>query len=166
MVGNNGTMMAIRIVHSKLRKREEHSASVHPAEVLTPAPVPPAEPLTFRQQPLWQFPPPLPPPYVYPHDQRLARYQRSRDRLDPRRERVGYGTNAVSKCETNLNVGARPAPTRKSCRRRVVSYNTTAAQLVTLRPSFSRGGSDEAVRRVRAYPEFVLTKRHNLNATL
>lgn len=69
MVGNNGTMMAIRIVHSKLRKREEHSASVHPAEVLQAAPVPPPEPLAFRQQPLWQFPPPLPPPYVYPHDQ-------------------------------------------------------------------------------------------------
>lgn len=67
MVGSNGTMMAIRIVHSKLRKREEHSASVHPAEVLAPAPAP-AEPLAFRQQPLWQFPPPLPPPYVYSHD--------------------------------------------------------------------------------------------------
>lgn len=69
MVGNNGTMMAIRIVHSKLRKREEHSASVHPAEVLQAAPAPAPEPLAFRQQPLWQFPPPLPPPYVYPHDQ-------------------------------------------------------------------------------------------------
>lgn len=70
MVGNNNTMMAIRIVHSKLRKREEHSASVHPAEVLQAATAPPPpEPLAFRQQPLWQFPPPLPPPYVYPHDQ-------------------------------------------------------------------------------------------------
>lgn len=69
MVGNNGTMMAIRIVHSKLRKREEHSASVHPAEVLQAASAPQPEPLAFRQQPLWQFPPPLPPPYVYPHDQ-------------------------------------------------------------------------------------------------
>ncbi|XP_045765656.1 uncharacterized protein LOC123867596 isoform X4 [Maniola jurtina] len=54
----------------KLRKREEHSASVHPAEaVLQAAPQPPPEPLAFRQQPLWQFPPPLPPPYVYSHDQ-------------------------------------------------------------------------------------------------
>ncbi|KAG6441435.1 uncharacterized protein LOC115445493 isoform X2 [Manduca sexta] len=53
----------------KLRKREEHSASVHPAEVLQAAPAPQPEPLAFRQQPLWQFPPPLPPPYVYPHDQ-------------------------------------------------------------------------------------------------
>ncbi|KAJ2951971.1 hypothetical protein O0L34_g4233 [Tuta absoluta] len=53
----------------KLRKREENSASVHPAEVLQAAPLPPADPVTFRQQPLWQFPPPLPPPYVYPHDQ-------------------------------------------------------------------------------------------------
>lgn len=69
MVGNNGTMMAIRIVHSKLRKREEHSASVHPAEVLQAPTVPPPEALAFRQQPLWQFPPPLPPPFVYPHDQ-------------------------------------------------------------------------------------------------
>ncbi|CAG9559749.1 unnamed protein product [Danaus chrysippus] len=41
-----------------------------PAEaVLQAAPQPPSEPLAFRQQPLWQFPPPLPPPYVYPHDQ-------------------------------------------------------------------------------------------------
>lgn len=76
MVGNNGTMMAIRIVHSKLRKREEHSASVHPAEVLQAAPAPPQEPLAFRQQPLWQFPPPLPPPYVYPHDQVSTQYNK------------------------------------------------------------------------------------------
>lgn len=69
MVGNNGTMMAIRIVHSKLRKREEHSASVHPAEVLQAPTAPPPEALAYRQQPLWQFPPPLPPPFVYPHDQ-------------------------------------------------------------------------------------------------
>lgn len=69
MVGNNGTMMAIRIVHSKLRKREEHSASVHPAEVLQAPTAPPPDALAYRQQPLWQFPPPLPPPFVYPHDQ-------------------------------------------------------------------------------------------------
>lgn len=65
MVGSNGTMMAIRIVRSKLRKREEHSASVRPAEVLQAPP----EPLAFRPAPLWQFPPPLPPPYVYTNDQ-------------------------------------------------------------------------------------------------
>lgn len=75
MVGSNGTMMAIRIVRSKLRKREEHSNSVHPADVILQAPPPalaPAlvpEPVAFRQQPLWQFPPPLPPPYVYNNDQ-------------------------------------------------------------------------------------------------
>ncbi|XP_017771047.1 PREDICTED: uncharacterized SDCCAG3 family protein [Nicrophorus vespilloides] len=43
MVGSNGTMMAIRIVRSKLRKREEHSNSVHPADVVlqtSPAPPP------------------------------------------------------------------------------------------------------------------------------
>lgn len=71
--------MAIRIVRSKLRKREEHSNTVHPADVVlqTPTPVqpnnqtcnPPPEPVAFRQQPLWQFPPPLPQPYVYANDQ-------------------------------------------------------------------------------------------------
>lgn len=34
MVGSNGTMIAIRLVRSKLRKREEHSNSVHPADVV------------------------------------------------------------------------------------------------------------------------------------
>ncbi|XP_048478913.1 uncharacterized protein LOC105388638 isoform X1 [Plutella xylostella] len=65
LVGLIIVLLALTI--NKLRKREEHSASVHPAEVLAPAPAP-AEPLAFRQQPLWQFPPPLPPPYVYSHD--------------------------------------------------------------------------------------------------
>ncbi|KAK1120439.1 hypothetical protein K0M31_012419 [Melipona bicolor] len=30
MVGSNGTMIAIRLVRSKLRKREDHSNAVHP----------------------------------------------------------------------------------------------------------------------------------------
>ncbi|XP_026737313.1 uncharacterized protein LOC113500653 isoform X1 [Trichoplusia ni] len=67
LVGLIIVLLALTI--NKLRKREEHSASVHPAEVLQAAPAPQPEPLAFRQQPLWQFPPPLPPPYVYPHDQ-------------------------------------------------------------------------------------------------
>ncbi|XP_039749487.1 uncharacterized protein LOC120626182 isoform X1 [Pararge aegeria] len=68
LVGLIIVLLALTI--NKLRKREEHSASVHPAEaVLQAAPQPPPEPLAFRQQPLWQFPPPLPPPYVYSHDQ-------------------------------------------------------------------------------------------------
>jgi len=64
-------MIAIRLVRSKLRKREEHSNSVHPADVVlqtspaaTPAaPQPPAttvlsqDPLPYRGQFLWQFPP-------------------------------------------------------------------------------------------------------------
>ncbi|XP_077300792.1 uncharacterized protein LOC143921391 isoform X3 [Arctopsyche grandis] len=62
---------------NKLRKREEHTNSVHPADLILQAPpttqqcVPQvqAEPVAFRQQPLWQFPPPLPPPYVYTNDQ-------------------------------------------------------------------------------------------------
>ncbi|XP_049870247.1 uncharacterized protein LOC126369717 isoform X2 [Pectinophora gossypiella] len=67
LVGLIIVLLALTI--NKLRKREEHSASVHPAEVLQAPAAQPAEPVTFRQQPLWQFPPPLPPPYVYPHDQ-------------------------------------------------------------------------------------------------
>ncbi|KAL0832932.1 hypothetical protein ABMA28_001073 [Loxostege sticticalis] len=67
LVGLIIVLLALTI--NKLRKREEHSASVHPAEVLQAPPALPSEPLAFRQQPLWQFPPPLPPPYVYPHDQ-------------------------------------------------------------------------------------------------
>jgi len=69
MVGSNGTMIAIRLVRSKLRKREEHSNSVHPTDVVlqtTPTTNPPttvpqplaAEQLAYRGQFLWQFPPP------------------------------------------------------------------------------------------------------------
>lgn len=88
MVGSNGTMIAIRLVRSKLRKREEHSNSVHPAEVVlqttttttTLAPSSDAtnqcqvvvnnniqncapqalqnDPLAYRGQFLWQQPPP------------------------------------------------------------------------------------------------------------
>jgi len=72
-------MIAIRLVRSKLRKREEHSNSVHPADVVlqtapatTPAaPQPPttttvlpqSDPLPYRGQFLWQYPPQ--PQYLY-----------------------------------------------------------------------------------------------------
>ncbi|RZC42543.1 uncharacterized protein BDFB_007363 [Asbolus verrucosus] len=82
MVGSNGTMIAIRLVRSKLRKREEHSNSVHPADVVlhqtTPAaanqtPTAPQalqpDPLAYRGQFLWQYPPPPPQPYMYNNDQ-------------------------------------------------------------------------------------------------
>lgn len=83
MVGSNGTMIAIRLVGSKLRKREEHSNSVHPTDVVlqtqptnTPS-VPtqpvatqqlPADPYMHRGQIHWQFPPPPPKP-LYNNDQ-------------------------------------------------------------------------------------------------
>ena len=63
-------MIAIRLVRSKLRKREEHSNSVHPTDVVLqtgptqtpPAPpqplATPADPVPYRGQFLWQFPPP------------------------------------------------------------------------------------------------------------
>lgn len=77
MVGSNGTIKAIRIVRSKLRKREEHSNSVHPTDVvLQTSPtnnninanpqtqqqqqqqqVQPAEQLAYRGQFLWQSTP-------------------------------------------------------------------------------------------------------------
>lgn len=87
MVGSNGTMIAIRLVGSKLRKREEHSNSVHPTDVVLqtqpnnnspsiPAhqqpPVAtqqlPADPFMHRGQLHWQFPPPPPKP-LYNNDQ-------------------------------------------------------------------------------------------------
>lgn len=84
MVGSNGTMIAIRLVRSKLRKREEHSNSVHPTDVVlhqtqttanqqiqTPT-APQAlqpDPLAYRGQFLWQYPPPPPQPYLYNNDQ-------------------------------------------------------------------------------------------------
>lgn len=78
MVGSNGTMIAIRLVRSKLRKREEHSNSVHPADVVqTAGPAAPsstpsvpqalqADTLTYQGQFLW--PPPVQ-PYLYNNDQ-------------------------------------------------------------------------------------------------
>lgn len=80
MVGSNGTIKAIRIVRSKLRKREEHSNSVHPTDVvLQTSPtnnninanpqtqqVQPAEQLAYRGQFLWQT---SPPPCMYNNSQ-------------------------------------------------------------------------------------------------
>lgn len=83
MVGSNGTMIAIRLVRSKLRKREEHSNSIHPADVVQtagpaaaapsattpPSSVPQAlqaDTLTYQGQFLW--PPPVQ-PYLYNNDQ-------------------------------------------------------------------------------------------------
>ncbi|KAI4458963.1 alcohol dehydrogenase transcription factor myb/sant-like [Holotrichia oblita] len=94
MVGSNGTMIAIRLVGSKLRKREEHSNSVHPTDVVLqtqpnnnspsiPAhqqpPVAtqqlPADPFMHRGQLHWQFPPPPPKP-LYNNDQGVEKVQR------------------------------------------------------------------------------------------
>lgn len=83
MVGSNGTMIAIRLVRSKLRKREEHSNSVHPAEVVVrtaqnpaqvngnngtvPTQTFAAEQITYRG--FWQYPPPPPQLPLYNNDQ-------------------------------------------------------------------------------------------------
>ncbi|XP_015840690.1 uncharacterized protein LOC661830 isoform X5 [Tribolium castaneum] len=80
MVGVIIVLLAVTI--SKLRKREEHSNSVHPADVVlhqtTPAaatqtPTAPQalqpDPLAYRGQFLWQYPPPPPQPYMYNNDQ-------------------------------------------------------------------------------------------------
>lgn len=96
MVGSNGTMLAIRLVRSKLRKREDHSNTVHPEPAVVQtaaAPVPAsASPssngalqscdampphctdlgpstdpeLAYTGQFVWQFPPPYPPPHTPP----------------------------------------------------------------------------------------------------
>ncbi|KAJ8944767.1 hypothetical protein NQ318_000666 [Aromia moschata] len=84
MVGSNGTMIAIRLVRSKLRKREENSNSVHPvADVVlqtatattqiaanqTSAPQVLHTDLTYRGQFLWTQPPPPTSQYLYNHNQ-------------------------------------------------------------------------------------------------
>ncbi|KAF5292039.1 hypothetical protein FQA39_LY14100 [Lamprigera yunnana] len=72
LVGVIIILLAVTI--SKLRKREEHSNSVHPADVVLqtapttnpPAPQPlatSADPLPYRGQVLWQFPPQPQHPY-------------------------------------------------------------------------------------------------------
>lgn len=82
MVGSNGTMIAIRLVRSKLRKREEHNNTVHPTDVVlqtatttTPLPTQPStivvssqtEPVPYHGQVLWQFPPQ--PQHLYSNNQ-------------------------------------------------------------------------------------------------
>lgn len=96
MVGSNGTMIAIRLVRSKLRKREEHSNSVHPVPdtattvVLQTTQVPTTvttngttpvaanqpqrtennDPLAYRGQFLWQFPPQPAERFLYSNEQK------------------------------------------------------------------------------------------------
>lgn len=87
MVGSNGTMIAIRLVRSKLRKREEHSNSVHPVNdvVLQTATTTTTQgvnnnqssqvphvlhsDLTYRGQFLWTQPPAPVQQYLYNHNQ-------------------------------------------------------------------------------------------------
>lgn len=82
MVGSNGTMIAIRLVRSKLRKREEHSNSVHPTDVVLQTSPPTntttnpqnqqiqqADQLAYRGQFLWQYPPPPPQQCLYNNSQ-------------------------------------------------------------------------------------------------
>ncbi|KAJ8976419.1 hypothetical protein NQ317_014618 [Molorchus minor] len=88
MVGSNGTMIAIRLVRSKLRKREEHNNTVHPVTDVvlqtatattqittqitnnqTSAPQVLHTDLTYRGQFLWTQPPPPTSQYLYNHNQ-------------------------------------------------------------------------------------------------
>lgn len=63
MVGSTGTLMTMRLVRSKLRKREEssHSPIQEAPQVL------PSDPVAFRQNPssVWVFPPLPPTPNLY-----------------------------------------------------------------------------------------------------
>lgn len=93
MVGSNGTMIAIRLVRSKLRKREEHSNSVHPVPDTTttvvlqtttvsttattngttpsqPQRTENNDPLAYRGQFLWQFPPQPAERFLYNNEQK------------------------------------------------------------------------------------------------
>lgn len=72
MVGSNGTLMTMRLVRSKLRKRED---SASPVSVEAPQIVPsteqqqqpPPAPIAYRQSPasVWVFPPLPPQPNIY-----------------------------------------------------------------------------------------------------
>lgn len=101
MVGSNGTMIAIRLVRSKLRKREDHH-SEHPEQtvvqtatdnnlsnnnqtVLPESIIPPDSnhaytnnaytATTTSEQFVWQFPPPFPPPRINPSQYALYNEQ-------------------------------------------------------------------------------------------
>lgn len=72
MVGSHGTILTMRLVRSKLRKREDSSAN-SPVHVESPQAVLPNEstpPVTYRQQPpsVWVFPPLPPQPNLYIHN--------------------------------------------------------------------------------------------------
>lgn len=62
MVGSTGTLKTMRLVRSKLRKREESSSpvSAEAPEVVSSAEQHPAAPTAYGQTPVWVFPP-LPP---------------------------------------------------------------------------------------------------------
>lgn len=62
MVGSTGTLKTMRLVRSKLRKREESSSpvTVEAPEVVSAAEQHPAAPTAYGQTPVWVFPP-LPP---------------------------------------------------------------------------------------------------------
>lgn len=63
MVGSTGTLKTMRLVRSKLRKREESSSPVSveaPEVVSAPEQQHPAAPTAYGQTPVWVFPP-LPP---------------------------------------------------------------------------------------------------------
>ncbi|XP_059609987.1 uncharacterized protein LOC132257200 isoform X3 [Phlebotomus argentipes] len=67
MVGSNGTLMTMRLVRSKLRKREESSSSVTVEAPTQIVPAVPEAPVTYRQNPssVWVFPPLPPQPNLY-----------------------------------------------------------------------------------------------------
>lgn len=72
MVGSHGTILTMRLVRSKLRKREDSSAA-SPVHVESPQAVLPNEttpPVAYRQQPssVWVFPPLPPQPNLYIHN--------------------------------------------------------------------------------------------------
>lgn len=72
MVGSHGTILTMRLLRSKLRKREDSSAN-SPVHVESPQAVLPNEttpPVTYRQQPpsVWVFPPLPPQPNLYIHN--------------------------------------------------------------------------------------------------
>lgn len=128
MVGSNGTMIAIRLVRSKLRKREEHSNSVHPVTDVVlqtatttttqvqsvnnnqPSPVPHVlhSDLTYRGQFLWTQPPPPAQQYLYNHNQVSWVYKWSFSRLVQNFElfklEIRFERNDYSKFTTKVSI--------------------------------------------------------------
>lgn len=77
MVGSNGTILTMRLLRSKIRKREDSSATpVHVESHQAVLPNETTPPVAYRQNSLssvWVFPPPSPQPNLYNANSQVSR---------------------------------------------------------------------------------------------